>query len=554
VRRSKLKIGSLGAVCFGASFLGAAACAVDSGDYLFDDDAYDLAHDEGHGNAGEGTGARGDGGDGNSDPGSGGAAGDPGFGGGGAGTGMGGSGDVSGSGGSDVEPPDPVCGNDDVESGEECDDGNTQTEVCTYGEEECVVCDEDCNEVDGSVSYCGDGDTDEDNDEECDDGNSTTETCPYGDQTECWVCNSSCKYQERSRWCGDSTTDAGQEDCDDGNTSTETCDYNESCNVCDSTCHTVAGDGDYCGDAVVNAPRYVNYLETTCPGGGIEPNQALMLNGMALPTPMLQGCTCGDGITYIGTSDPQYLNAVRANGNWFSWKPDPNSYLSWAILYLYFSDGGQQQIILDWGNPGDAEAEAATLCAADFVQGTAFEVPFDVPDIEQCDGPQACSNCSWQNPANPPAVLGPTFPGWTQCEGYLDTAAGEEIPDVGWADDCRGEQYAQSARLVCGSSRSNYRYIDLTYNVFRDEGVGFPSNDIISASKNQADANFTLQFNRVYDEFGAPIDVDRSWWGGSAGCVETTANLTINNGCGWEAADCFGLNLAGDRFLWVYVK
>ena len=41
--------------------------------------------------------------------------------------------------------------------GEACDDGNTVTESCAYGETSCTVCDASCGEVAGTTSYCGDG-------------------------------------------------------------------------------------------------------------------------------------------------------------------------------------------------------------------------------------------------------------------------------------------------------------------------------------------------------------------------------------------------------------
>ena len=49
-----------------------------------------------------------------------------------------------------------LCGNGRVESNEECDDGNTETESCEYGT--CTVCSSNCTEVAGTTSsYCGDG-------------------------------------------------------------------------------------------------------------------------------------------------------------------------------------------------------------------------------------------------------------------------------------------------------------------------------------------------------------------------------------------------------------
>ncbi len=64
------------------------------------------------------------------------------------------------------------CGNDVLNAGEECDDGNTETEVCGYGVMECEVCDASCRLVAGEIAFCGDRDTDVPY-EECDDGNTT---------------------------------------------------------------------------------------------------------------------------------------------------------------------------------------------------------------------------------------------------------------------------------------------------------------------------------------------------------------------------------------------
>ena len=50
------------------------------------------------------------------------------------------------------------CGDGLVQAGVElCDDGNTETETCTYGEVSCAVCAADCQEISGDTSFCGDG-------------------------------------------------------------------------------------------------------------------------------------------------------------------------------------------------------------------------------------------------------------------------------------------------------------------------------------------------------------------------------------------------------------
>jgi cysteine-rich repeat protein len=62
------------------------------------------------------------------------------------------------------------CGDTFVDAGEQCDDGNTVTETCAYGQTSCLpVCDATCHLVAGAISFCGDGSIR--GAEACDDGN-----------------------------------------------------------------------------------------------------------------------------------------------------------------------------------------------------------------------------------------------------------------------------------------------------------------------------------------------------------------------------------------------
>jgi len=61
-----------------------------------------------------------------------------------------------------------VCGDGFEEGAEQCDDGNTVTEECEYGEESCTVCTESCTEQAGATSFCGDDIADVANGEQCD--------------------------------------------------------------------------------------------------------------------------------------------------------------------------------------------------------------------------------------------------------------------------------------------------------------------------------------------------------------------------------------------------
>ena len=96
-----------------------------------------------------------------------------------------------------------VCGNNTKESGEECDDGNTVTEKCDYGETECVVCASNCTRQLGVVEFCGDNVTS--GSEECDDGNSINgdgcdDACKTEIVIECTPDNMECRGSNLY-WC-----------------------------------------------------------------------------------------------------------------------------------------------------------------------------------------------------------------------------------------------------------------------------------------------------------------------------------------------------------------
>lgn len=116
----------------------------------------------------------------------------------------------------------PECGNNVLESGEQCDDGNTSD-----GD----GCDSSC-QLESFGGICGDGVIQAGEGEECDDGNTTN-----GDG-----CSNICLIESGESYCGDGTVDENEE-CDDGNqTSGDGCS-----NIC-----TIEGDG-YCGDGSVDA-------------------------------------------------------------------------------------------------------------------------------------------------------------------------------------------------------------------------------------------------------------------------------------------------------------
>ena len=142
------------------------------------------------------------------------------------------------------------CGDGLIADGlEACDDGNTTTETCAYGERMCTVCSAECQTVPGETSFCGDGRVDEMAGENCDDANDITEVCPDG-LNECEVCQAGCVLGPGApSTCGDGMLDANREECDDGNRITEPCEYGlAECVVCASDCSEVMGATSLCGD------------------------------------------------------------------------------------------------------------------------------------------------------------------------------------------------------------------------------------------------------------------------------------------------------------------
>ncbi len=115
--------------------------------------------------------------------------------------------------------PTPVCGNGTVESGEQCDDGNTRS-----GDGCSTTC-----QVERNNPVCGNGTVE--SGEQCDDGNTQN-----GDG-----CSSTCRIVPVSPVCGNGTVESGEQ-CDDGN--------NQSGDGCSATCGSEPA-GAVCGNGTV---------------------------------------------------------------------------------------------------------------------------------------------------------------------------------------------------------------------------------------------------------------------------------------------------------------
>jgi uncharacterized repeat protein (TIGR01451 family) len=114
------------------------------------------------------------------------------------------------------ETQEPVCGDGNLDDGEECDDGGNNGIECIpdYGSS-CNYCSSGCQIVELTGSYCGDGNLDDI--EECDDGENNGIECTPEYGSACNYCSINCQTIEiAGAYCGDGNVDEGEE-CDDGN-------------------------------------------------------------------------------------------------------------------------------------------------------------------------------------------------------------------------------------------------------------------------------------------------------------------------------------------------
>ncbi len=159
--------------------------------------------------------------------------------------------------------PEPLCGNGILETGEECDDGNTDdNDGCSS------LC---------KIEFCGDGI--KQNNEECDDGNNID-----GDG-----CSHDCKIEYKLPECGNGILELGEE-CDSGINNGKLCvaKYGKTCAYCSSTCKLLTLSGGFCGDGILQTPNEQcddgntkngdgcsSLCKNECPNGICVPNMTI---------------------------------------------------------------------------------------------------------------------------------------------------------------------------------------------------------------------------------------------------------------------------------------
>jgi cysteine-rich repeat protein len=158
----------------------------------------------------------------------------------------------------------PRCGDNVVDTGEQCDDGNViDTDACT------AVC---------RAAVCGDGIVRQ-GVEQCDNGAANSNTTPNACRTNC-----------RSAGCGDGVVDTGEQ-CDDGNLIAT--------DACTATCRNAV-----CGDGIVRAG--VEECDNGAANSNTQPN-ACRTN--------CEAARCGDGVVDSGEQcDGANASACTATG------------------------------------------------------------------------------------------------------------------------------------------------------------------------------------------------------------------------------------------------
>ena len=206
----------------------------------------------------------------------------------------------------------PSCGNENIDPGEDCDDGNTSNHD---------ACLNNCQ-----LATCGDGYV-WNGSEECDDGNtSNTDDCL-----------NSCQ----SATCGDGYLWAGNEECDDGNTSNT----------------------DACLFGCVNASCGDGYLwsgHEECDDGN-DSNQDSCVEGCI-------NASCGDGFVWLVNEECDDANTVEGDGCSANCTQEPLPVLHHITTFT----GGWSSEIVTYHNDAHAPREPVVAATDVSERGEAY--------------------------------------------------------------------------------------------------------------------------------------------------------------------------------------
>ncbi|MFO0760498.1 MAG: DUF4215 domain-containing protein [Byssovorax sp.] len=229
---------------------------------------------------------------------------------------------TTGSGGSGGTGGGPaVCGDGRVDAGEECDEGdkNSDTGACTKA---CKSASCGDGLVQDGVEGCDQGDKNSDTgactkackSASCGDGlvQAGVEECDQGAQnSDTGACTKACK----SAKCGDSLVEAGVEDCDLGQDNSDTGDCTSACKSASCGDGFVHAGAEECDQGAMNSDTGActkACKNAVCGDGLVGPNEQCDLgaqnNDMGACTTQCKSASCGDGFLQAGEQCDQGMN------------------------------------------------------------------------------------------------------------------------------------------------------------------------------------------------------------------------------------------------------
>jgi fibro-slime domain-containing protein len=293
--------------------------------------------------------------------------------------GTGGDGDSPGDGGAGETPATYVCGNQELEPGEFCDDGNTAEDDGCSADCKTVNLDYDCSVVGEpcvKVVNCGNGVLE--GEEACDDGNTADDDgCSFdcAEVEEGWVCIRPGKACVRKSVCGNGERQRGEE-CDDGNTGAG--------DGCSDLCQTESGfycplPGEECVPQVCGDGKRV--VGEVCDDGNQADGDGCSANCKTVESGWhcnAMGCKaeCGDGLKK-GAETCDDNNAIGGDGCSAACKVEP-----------YFTCAGAPSVC-----SAKSPAELCGNSALDPIYTQVGNV-WTVTGHEVCDPPSAATGCN----------------------------------------------------------------------------------------------------------------------------------------------------------------
>jgi hypothetical protein len=244
----------------------------------------------------------------------------------------------------------PVCGDYDVDAGEECDDGAENDGACPYGQQQsCTACTAECRRVSGIVSYCGDGAIDTVHDESCDEGLANSDAPDATCRTDC-----------TPRRCGDGIVDGG-EACDADTSNVASCPawvtVPPSAGFCTTACQPLSCPSvAFCGDGVLHVEW------ETCDAGPKNGTCGGACGTDCAPRvcdrEWVQWCPPGDALpdAIYDTSTAGIVRDTVSDLTWQRGRVDVGTY-SWAEARSYCSNLTLAGFT-DWRLPTLAELES----------------------------------------------------------------------------------------------------------------------------------------------------------------------------------------------------